>query len=290
MPDVLARDVRFNVMRMGRGEPVVVFVHGILLDNLSSFYMTLAPAVAKIASVILYDLRGHGLSGQPPSGYSGDDMAADLAAILDAMSLTDRRVIVVGHSFGGYVALRFATQHPQRVGGLVLLDAQSGVAEIGEQIAASITLEGEERDRKIKELFGHWLAKHAARGQVDLDALDLDALDADGRSTAKFAGRLSRRRRSPMVEGAQRLRDQTSFVRDLAATTPISDSALAGIACPALALYGEHSELRAEGARVAMLMPRCRLAIVPGCAHGILFHATALVRAALIEWIAEIRA
>lgn len=288
MADVVARGVRFNVTRMGHGEPPVVFVHGLPLDNLSSYYMTLAPAVARSNSAILYDLRGHGRSDITPDGYTGDDMAADLEGILDAVGVPDRRVIVVGHSFGGYVALRFAERNAGRVRGLALLDAQSGVAEIGERIGASMALEGDERVAKFKEVFGNWLAKHAARGHVDLDDLDLDALDADGRSTAQFAGRLARRKRSPTVQAALKLRDETTFVRDLAATTPIADATLAAIACPVLALYGEASELRADGERLARLMPRCRLTIVPGVAHGILFHATAFVRAALVEWLAEV--
>lgn len=285
MADVLARGTRFNVVRMGAGDAVVVFVHGLPLDNHSSFFMTLAPEAAKHARVVLYDLRGHGRSEQPRSGYSGADMAADLAAIVDAIG--EDRVIVVGHSFGGYVALRFAADHPDRVQGLVLLDAQSGVAEIGERIAASMTLEGEARDQKIKELFGDWLARHAARGHVDLDAIDLDDLDADGRATAKFAGRLTRRRHSPMVETATRLRDETTFVRDIAGTAPIDDATLARITCPTLALYGAISDLRPEGERLARVMPSCRLVIVPDCAHGILFHATAFVREHVVGAIRE---
>lgn len=288
MPDLVARGIRFNVMRMGEGEPTIVFVHGLLLDNHTSFYLTIAPALAKQASVLLYDLRGHGNSEQPPSGYATDDMTADLHGILDALGLCERRVIIVGHSFGGYVALRFAARYPQQVAGLVLLDAQSSVRAIGEQIAQSMALEGDARDHKIRQLFGNWLAKHAARGQVDLDDVDLDALDADGRSTAKFVGRLKqRRRRSPMVKTAERLRDETSFVRDIAAAAPIDDAMLLRIACPTLAIYGENSDLRAGGERLARLLPRCRLEIVPGCAHGILFHATAHVRGCLLAWIAK---
>ena len=89
MPDVVARGLRFNVVRMGRGDPVLVLVHGLLIDNHASFYMSIAPALSKHASVVLYDLRGHGNSGQPPSGYGTDDMAADLAGILDALELRD---------------------------------------------------------------------------------------------------------------------------------------------------------------------------------------------------------
>jgi len=289
MPDVIARGVRFNVLRMGQGEAVVVFVHGLPLDNLSSYFMTLAPDVSKHARVLLYDLRGHGKSEQPPSGYTGEDMAADLAGILDALG--EARVIVVGHSFGGYVALRYAADYPDRVRGLVLLDAQSGVAEIGARIHSSVAMEGEERDRKFKEVFGNWLAKHAARGRVDVDAIDLDDLDADGRSTAQFAARLSqRRRRSPMIQTAVRLRDETSFVRDLMGTTPIDDATLARIACPTVGIFGEISDLRVDAARLQRVMPDFRLVLVPGVAHGILFHATPFVRDHVVAAIRELTA
>lgn len=288
MAEVVARGVRFNVLRMGDGRPTVVFVHGITLDNHTSFYITLAPAVAKRASVVLYDLRGHGLSEQPRDGYSGADMADDLAALVDALALPERQVVVVGHSFGGYVALRYALRHPERVRGLVLLDGQTGVREIGEQIAAALALEGSARAAKVKEFYGAWLTLHAARSQVDLEQLDLDALDADGKATAQFVARLARQRRRPsqMVRTAERLCNDTEFAREVAATPPIADDELARIACPVLALYGETSYIRAEGERVARLLPRCRLVIVPGCAHGILFHATDFVRDALVAWIA----
>jgi pimeloyl-ACP methyl ester carboxylesterase len=286
--DITARGIRFNVMRMGKGEPVVVFVHGLLIDNHASFYMSIAPALAKHASVILYDLRGHGNSEQPPSGYGTDDMAADLAALLDALELRDRRVIVVGHSFGGTIALRFAARFPERVCGLALLEALPDVADFAQQMAATIALTGEDRNRKMQELFGHWLAKHTARGHVDPAAPDPEVLDRDGRALFDNVERFKRRRASPLVDTARRLRDETSLVRDLVATSEVDDAALSRIACPVLALYGEHSDLRADGERLAQRLPQCRLEIIPGCAHGILFHATAQVRSSLLAWMDEV--
>jgi pimeloyl-ACP methyl ester carboxylesterase len=288
MADVVVGGVRLHALRLGQGEPLVVFIHGLALDNLSSFYMSLAPGVAKHASVLLYDLRGHGLSEQTPEGYTGDDMVADLAALLDALVPPSQRVVVLGHSFGGYIALRFAVRHPERLRGLVLLEAKSGVQDIGTSVGELIALTGEARAARLKELFGHWLAKHAARGHADVDHVALDELDADGRATAKFAGRLAGRRRSPMLRTAQRLRDQTSFLRDVTATPPLDDAVLARIACPTLAVYGELSDLRVEGERLARVLLRCELAIVPGIAHGVLFHATPQVREALLGWLADL--
>ena len=51
--------------------PTVVFVHGLVMDNLSSFYYTLAAPLAQAGfGTVLFDLRGHGLSERPPSGYT----------------------------------------------------------------------------------------------------------------------------------------------------------------------------------------------------------------------------
>src|SRR2546429_3679484 len=110
MADVLANGVRHHVQRLGRGERTVVFVHGLVMDNLSSFYFTLANPIAEFAEVILYDLRGHGMSERPASGYTVASLVADLAALLDQL---DRRpVTLIGNSFGGLVALAFAAAHP----------------------------------------------------------------------------------------------------------------------------------------------------------------------------------
>ncbi len=290
MPDIHARGVRFNVLTMGDAGPTLVFVHGVMIDNLSSFYLSIAPALAKSAQVILYDLRGHGRSEQPPAGYTTDDMADDLAGILDALALRGRRVIVVGHSFGGYIALRFATRHPEYIAGLVLLEAHSGMADFGAQMQRTMALDGEERNELIQKLFGNWLTKHAARGQAvpvpaDPEQVDLSSLDADRRSTVAMVGRLQRRRRSPLVESAQRLAQNTSFGRDIAAVVPLPDATIAAIACPVLALYGAQSDLVPDGRRLARVLPNCTLQMIEGCAHGILFHATVEVRDAMLAWL-----
>src|SRR6266478_4331964 len=104
MADVVANGVRHHVQRLGhprRDDHTVVFVHGLVMDNLSSFYFTLANPVAATADVVLYDLRGHGMSERPPTGYRVADLVADLAALLDALALP--RVALVGNSFGGLV-------------------------------------------------------------------------------------------------------------------------------------------------------------------------------------------
>ena len=99
-----------------------MFVHGLIMDNLSSFYYTLAPGVARSTDVVLYDLRGHGRSDRPSVGYRVEDGVADLLGILDALPV-DGPVHVVGNSFGGTIALAAALRHPERIAGMVLIEA-----------------------------------------------------------------------------------------------------------------------------------------------------------------------
>ena len=69
MAEIVARGVRFHVQHLDLSlggnhpdRPLVVFLHGLVMDNLSSWYFTVANPVARIADVLLYDLRGHGKS------------------------------------------------------------------------------------------------------------------------------------------------------------------------------------------------------------------------------------
>jgi pimeloyl-ACP methyl ester carboxylesterase len=248
LSDVVANGVRHHVQRLGAGAHTVVFVHGLVMDNLSSFYFTLANPIAAGAEVILYDLRGHGLSERPVADYAVTTLVADLAALLDAIAVT-RPVTLVGNSFGGLVALAFAAAHPERVARLALIDAHDGTDGWAAQMTATLGLQGEARDGMIAESFQHWLGRH------------------------------SERKRNRLAQAAQALVEGTSLIADLRASPPMTSEALASIRCPALALYGERSDVRARGEALAQLLPACTLRIVPGCTHSVLWEATAEVRA-----------
>jgi 3-oxoadipate enol-lactonase len=70
--------------------------------------------------ILRYDLRGHGLSEAPPAPYSVDDLAADLAALLDARKV--KSAILVGLSVGGMIAQSLAARRPDLVHLLILCD------------------------------------------------------------------------------------------------------------------------------------------------------------------------
>ena len=70
--------------------------------------------------VIAYDARGHGESGPAPDRqYGYGELVGDLGAVLDASAV--ERAVLAGASMGAHTAARFALEHPERVGGLVLI-------------------------------------------------------------------------------------------------------------------------------------------------------------------------
>jgi pimeloyl-ACP methyl ester carboxylesterase len=117
---VLANGIRINCERIGSG-PDVVLIHG-LGTNLAFWYLRSAPLMRREFRVTMYDLRGHGRSETPPSGYTPSTMAADLTALLDCLGVETAHL--VGHSFGGIIALEFALRVPGRVASLTIADAR----------------------------------------------------------------------------------------------------------------------------------------------------------------------
>ncbi|MBI3914608.1 MAG: alpha/beta fold hydrolase [Chloroflexi bacterium] len=75
--------------------------------------------------IVAPDLRGHGLSDQPPSEYSTDELLGDIEAVVAELNLP-RTFVVLGHSFGGALATLYALKHPERVERLVLIGTSIG--------------------------------------------------------------------------------------------------------------------------------------------------------------------
>jgi pimeloyl-ACP methyl ester carboxylesterase len=104
--------------RAGQGEAVLL-IHG--LAGSSRTWRHVMPELARTNDVIAPDLMGHGESAKPMGDYSLGAHASglrDLLASLDIPSAT-----VVGHSFGGGVAMQLAYQHPELCDRLVLVSS-----------------------------------------------------------------------------------------------------------------------------------------------------------------------
>ena len=70
---------------------------------------------------------------------------------------------LAGNSFGGLVGLAYAIQYPERIKGLVLVDAHWSEAGLGDEMLQTLGLKGEQRNLKIMENFQNLLGRHSAR-------------------------------------------------------------------------------------------------------------------------------
>ncbi len=118
---LVCRDgVGINWRKIGRGEDVVL-LHG-LAANLGFWSVQLLLPLSRRYRVTVYDLRGHGYSSMPRQGYKPTDMVGDLVDLLDHLGIESAHL--VGHSYGGEIALHAAAMHPRRVRSLTLADSR----------------------------------------------------------------------------------------------------------------------------------------------------------------------
>jgi pimeloyl-ACP methyl ester carboxylesterase len=108
------------------GRPALCFLHGGAAH--AHWFDEVTGRFADRFHVAALDQRGHGLSEWPADGrYATEDFAGDLGAVMDALAWTD--MVVIGHSMGGHNAMSFSAWHPERVRGLVIVDARPAIPD-----------------------------------------------------------------------------------------------------------------------------------------------------------------
>lgn len=102
----------------GKGGLPVLFVHAFAGKGLH--WKEQLQHLRGSRRALALDLRGHGASGSPSdNNYAVDALASDIAAVAVERGL--KRFVLVGHSMGGAASIRYASTHPERVAGLVLV-------------------------------------------------------------------------------------------------------------------------------------------------------------------------
>jgi len=109
-------DRSITLHRRGSG-PCLVLLHCLGVDR---HFWDFAEPLARDLTLVSYDLPGHGETPVPNGGYSIEDLAAQLAALLKREGIA--RAHVAGISLGGLIAQAFAATHPEIVDKLVLVD------------------------------------------------------------------------------------------------------------------------------------------------------------------------
>lgn len=123
MPKINRDGVAIYYEVHGNGPPLLL-THG--YSSTSAMWQGQVEALSRDHTLVLWDMRGHGLSDYPddPTAYSEALTVGDMAAILDAVGA--ERAIIGGLSLGGYMSLAFYRTHPERVRALLIIDTGPG--------------------------------------------------------------------------------------------------------------------------------------------------------------------
>src|SRR5262245_44856236 len=130
---IQAGNVRLSVVERGKGTPLVL-VHGYPLDH--SMWQHQINGLSDLCRVIAPDLRGFGASDVTPGTMTMEQLADDVAALLDTLKVIEP-VVFCGLSMGGYAAWQFALRYRGRLARLILCDTRA-VADSAEAAAGRL--------------------------------------------------------------------------------------------------------------------------------------------------------
>ena len=260
MPKALVNGLRLHYQRAGQGADLVL-IHG-LAANVAFWYLAVVPALIGEFRVTAYDLRGHGYSDTPPSGYTSADMAADLDALLDHLGV--ERAHLVGHSFGGAIALHHAALHPERVASLMLADPLVPALQRGRPVKPSPDAEAELRRLRVSprrdtpepglELLEELASAHSPNGVADARAfMPFRAWKGSDQAAERWRSLL----------------EATTAREDFGAVAGLTLEQIRSLRQPTLAVFGERSPWLATGRVLEETLPDCRGAVIRGVGH---FH------------------
>lgn len=208
-----------------------------------------APIVAGHDAVAVH-FAGFGITPAPPSAWGSPEYAADLVDALREFGPT----VIVGHSFGGRVAVRLAAEHPELVKGLVLTGVPLLRLQAPPKAATSYRLV-------------RWLAKRGLVSQTTLEA---------------------QRRK----HGSADYRAAQGVMRDVMVKVVGEDyrDDLARITAPVRMVWGEHdtSAPADAGQAASELIAGARFRVVPGAGHLLEGDLAAAVRAELLTLMEEV--
>lgn len=251
---------------VGDGHPAVVVHGGPSLDH-----AYLLPELDRLAAsfhLLYYDQRGRGRSG---AGVRAEDVS--LASELDDLERVRSHfgaesVAVVGHSWGGLLALEYAVRHPARVSRLILLDTAPVSAEGWRLLLEAFDARP---PGDLEEMTAISSTAAYERGDPEADAAHLRA---HFRMTVPrpelLEALVARLRQNVTEEGVLLARavGERLIAESVGSVGYDLLPALRGLEVPTLMLHGEHDFIPIElVVRIADAIPGARLSVLAGCGH-----------------------
>lgn len=121
--------------QLGGSGRLIAFAHSLGMSG--AIFDLIRPKLEPHGRVLTWDARGHGDSQRPATGWSVEDLASDLRALIE--QLGEDQAVIAGLSMGGNTAIAYASAHPEKVDALILADTTAwygeGAVEAWEQRA-----------------------------------------------------------------------------------------------------------------------------------------------------------
>jgi pimeloyl-ACP methyl ester carboxylesterase len=128
MPTLQTHSCAVHYRDEGAGEPAIVFLHGWCDD--ASIWDGIVPAFSVTHRCLVPEMRGHGRSGMPVDhGFFPEALSNDVVAICAAAGVA--RPVLVGHSYGGYLAAEIVRRHPGFARAVVIEDQALNIDGFG---------------------------------------------------------------------------------------------------------------------------------------------------------------
>jgi len=256
-----------HYQQLGQG-PDLVLIHG-LFCNIAFWWFRVAPKLAETHRVTALDLRGHGFSGMTDAGYRAVDLAEDVKHLLDHLGIAKAHIL--GHSFGGAVALAFAVRHPERVEKLTLADAW--VPSMQTQPPLSESEAWPRLQTRLRERGINIEGDMPRVAQSFLEEM-IETVPAGAAGAAGLAGALGvmpaagpKRRPSRALRRWRELMERTTANADFRDPEGLGEDAVRGFERQVDLVYGARSRYLDSRDALAGLLPRRRLVTVPEAGH-----------------------
>jgi 3-oxoadipate enol-lactonase len=255
VPHVTLDETRFYYQQKGEG-PDVILVHAVTSNLAVWVFINLLDALAADFRVTAYDLRGHGHSDVTPTGYTSAEMAGDLEKLHAALRLGP--AYLVGHSFGGVVALHTAVLYPDLVAGVVLADTYfPGLQHLEPNLGEAGVWQ------ELREVFGRVgaaLPEHVDFDKLFRAAAELSPAQLDTVRQGMGAPSLGWLAQLPRLAA-------TTCGADVFAVAGLTAERIAAVRQPVVALYDEHTPFPATRRYLEEHLANCKVDVVPGARH-----------------------
>ena len=256
---------RIHLLQWSREGVPVLLVHG--FGNEAHIWEDFAPAVADTYQVLAMDLRGHGDSSwDEQARYDYADHERDLEAVITGLGF--ERLVLVGHSLGGRVCIRYAAAHPEQIAGLVIVDSAPELDPRGiVRISQDVEQHRDPTFESIGQYENYLSTSYPAATPESIRRMARNGLTQ--REDGRYALKMDIAFRSRVAEGASA--EEIAIAEK--ATTDVLWEALRKIECPTLVVRGAASDIMSADVADRMVedeMSNATLAVVGQAGHSVM--------------------